>query len=206
MGGPIGCSGLTALGRAQAEALRDRLLVTAELAAATALWTSVLARAIETAQIVAPAVGEGRLKVARDCDLCELHPGEADGLAWTDFTARYGEPDWDLDARPPLPPAARAGAASWRASASRSTGSRRRFGGWAVVVCHGGVIEASMLAFLPVAGRLGGGCSADATPRSPSGSTIRGHGGSCATTTPPTSTPPASPSNAADEAPVAEQV
>ena len=31
------------------------------------------------------------------CDLCELHPGEADGLTWDEFRDRYGEPDFDVD-------------------------------------------------------------------------------------------------------------
>ncbi|HZI36988.1 MAG TPA: phosphoglycerate mutase family protein, partial [Acidimicrobiia bacterium] len=55
VGGHRGCSGLTDRGVRQAKALRDRLTETGELAAATAVLTSVLPRAIETADIIAPA-------------------------------------------------------------------------------------------------------------------------------------------------------
>ena len=50
------------------------------------------------------------LVVRSDCDLCELHPGEADGLTWPEFVARYEEPDWDADPSRPLAP----GGESWR--------------------------------------------------------------------------------------------
>src|SRR4029453_8022392 len=75
VGGHEGCTGLSELGRRQAEALRDRLAGTDELAAATALSASILPRAIETAEIIAPAFGD--LKVETHCDLCEIHPGQA---------------------------------------------------------------------------------------------------------------------------------
>ncbi|HEV3367660.1 MAG TPA: histidine phosphatase family protein, partial [Acidimicrobiales bacterium] len=55
-GGPIGCGGLTGLGRKQVGALRDRLMITGELAGTGALYASVLPRAIETAELVAPAL------------------------------------------------------------------------------------------------------------------------------------------------------
>ena len=51
-----GCTGLTERGGAQAEALRDRLVATGELAGADALYASVLPRAIETAEMLAPAL------------------------------------------------------------------------------------------------------------------------------------------------------
>ena len=55
-GGPIGCQGLTELGRRQVTSLRDRLALTGELAGADALYASVLPRAIETAELLAPAL------------------------------------------------------------------------------------------------------------------------------------------------------
>ena len=55
-GGRLGCEGLTPRGRRQVEELRDRLLATGELAGADVLYASVLPRAIETAELVAPAL------------------------------------------------------------------------------------------------------------------------------------------------------
>ena len=91
--GPRGCAGLTPLGRRQAEGLRDRLL--AHPQQADVLLASVLPRAIETAQIIAP--GLGLLDVAQDCDLCEVHTGEADGLDWSDYTDTYGHLDMEAE-------------------------------------------------------------------------------------------------------------
>src|SRR4051794_40697815 len=64
--GPNGCSGLTALGRQQADALR-RFLAASGRIQADVLVASVLPRAIETATIIAPGLG---LELsAQDCDL-----------------------------------------------------------------------------------------------------------------------------------------
>ena len=54
--GPRGCAGLTDLGRRQARALRDHLAATGRVRA-DVLISSVLPRAIETAQIIAPGLG-----------------------------------------------------------------------------------------------------------------------------------------------------
>jgi broad specificity phosphatase PhoE len=88
VGGSKGCRGLNDLGRAQAEALRDRLLATHELEPDVVL-TSVLPRAIETAEIVGAAFASG-IELVSDCDYCEIHPGECDGLTWDRFRERYG--------------------------------------------------------------------------------------------------------------------
>src|SRR3979490_513751 len=104
IGGHAGCTGLSEHGRQQAEALRDRLLRTAELRDASVILTSVLPRAVETAEIIAPAIGAGALPIQRDCDLCELHPGESDGLDWVEFESRSEAPDWGADPHRPLSP------------------------------------------------------------------------------------------------------
>ncbi len=83
--GPAGDTGLSDLGRRQALALRDRLLDTAYTT--DVVLTSVLPRAIETTEILAPALGD--LAPTQDCDYCELHPGEADGLPWDEYQSRY---------------------------------------------------------------------------------------------------------------------
>ena len=70
VGGHEGCSGLTDRGVLQAKALYERLARTGELAGATALLTSVLPRAIQTAEIIAPALGDltrrAALRAVRD--------------------------------------------------------------------------------------------------------------------------------------------
>ncbi|MGH9078552.1 MAG: histidine phosphatase family protein [Acidimicrobiales bacterium] len=164
-GGPVGCSGLTDLGRRQVGALRDRLLASRELAGADVLYASVLLRAVETAELVAPALGRagtgGRPgappSLVTECGLCELHPGEADGLTWAEFSERYDPVDWDEDPGRPLAP----GGESWTGFVRRVAGTldllvRRHPGQLVVVACHAGVVEASLLAKLPVAGGLDG--------------------------------------------------
>jgi broad specificity phosphatase PhoE len=156
-GGPIGCGGLTDLGRAQVAVLRDRLAATGELAGADALFASILPRAVETAVLIAPALlaatgpGEDRAEPPvpiQECALCELHPGEADGLDWSAYTARFGRP---------IAP----GGESWTGFVNRVSGAldalaARHVGELVVVACHAGVIESSLLAKLPVAGGLDG--------------------------------------------------
>ncbi|HEY8544601.1 MAG TPA: histidine phosphatase family protein, partial [Acidimicrobiales bacterium] len=98
IGGPTGCTGLTDRGRAQAAALRDHLAATGRVRA-DVLLTSVLPRAVETATIVAPGLG---LEVTgQECDLCEVHTGDADGLTWTEHAARHGT--FDMAAEPDRP-------------------------------------------------------------------------------------------------------
>ncbi len=160
-GGLLGCRGLTELGRAQVEALRDRLLVTGELADTDALYASVLPRAVETAAIVAPAlVGAGSAVVPEtvtECGLCELHPGDADGLTWTEYTERFGTLDWDAHPDQAIAP----NGESWtgfvnRVDATLDTLAARHGGELVVVACHAGVVEASLLAKAPVTGGLTG--------------------------------------------------
>jgi len=155
VGGTRGCTGLTRLGFAQVGALADRLARTGELAGVAALYTSVLPRAVQTARAIAPALERWRegppLAPVEDCELCELHPGAADGLTWAGFSARFEAPDWDTDPDRPLAP----GAESWRgftdrAAAGVSALAAAHPGQLVVAACHAGVIEATMLRFLPV--------------------------------------------------------
>jgi probable phosphoglycerate mutase len=144
VGGHEGCSGLTEAGRVQAESLARRLSGTGELAGASALWTSILPRAIETAEIIAP--GLDGLDVQRHCDLCEMHVGEADGITWDEFEARY-RPSRSRSPYDPICP----GGESWAGFLVRAGGALRRVaddhaGQTVVIVCHGGVIDASFAA------------------------------------------------------------
>jgi len=155
-GGRTGCTGLTERGIEQVEKLRDRLAVTGELAGTDALYASVLPRAIQTAEILAPALAGGNgpeLSVIPECGLCELHPGEADALTWAQFAERFGQLDWDENPDQVIAP----GGESWTGFVNRAADmvaalADRHRGQLVVVACHAGVIEASLLALLPVAG------------------------------------------------------
>lgn len=143
VGGPLGCGGLTELGRRQATALCERLEYSGELRNATALYTSVLPRAIETAALLAG--GLPALLAVQDCELCELHPGEADGLTWQEMVDRFGAPDWDKDPDQVLAP----GGESWTQFYERCVAALLRIvatheGELVVLVVHGGVIEQAM--------------------------------------------------------------
>jgi broad specificity phosphatase PhoE len=81
------CTGLTEHGRAQARALGDRLAGNPTIVAPV-LLASNARRAVETAEVVAGALG---LPVAETtCDLCEMHPGAAEGLTPEEMAQRYG--------------------------------------------------------------------------------------------------------------------
>jgi probable phosphoglycerate mutase len=150
VGGHRGCTGLSPLGRKQAELLRERLARTGEVPDPAALYASVLPRAIETAEIIAPALGD--LPVQQDCGVCEVHPGEADGLTWQEFSDRFGVPAPGEHYRPWAP-----GAESWSSFVARVGVTildlvERHAGQTVVVACHGGVIDAAfvVLGGLPV--------------------------------------------------------
>jgi probable phosphoglycerate mutase len=151
VGGVIGCTGLTELGRRQISALAARLEVTGELAGATALYASVLPRAVETAEILRPVVGNGKLDLVQECALCELHPGESDGLTWQEVVDRFGVPEWDIDPDTVIAP----GGESWSAFVPRAAAAVRALalrhpGELVVAAVHAGVIESTMISFLEV--------------------------------------------------------
>jgi len=146
VGGHTGCTGLSDLGRRQVEALRDRLAASGELAGAAALYSSVMARAVQTAEILAPALGD--LEIRPDCDFCESHPGEGDGLSWDEFERRWPWPgDWTPDARRDP------GGETFAEMRDRIAGrldrlARRHPGDTVLVACHGGVILHSIFRWL----------------------------------------------------------
>jgi broad specificity phosphatase PhoE len=143
VGGPRGDGGLTDVGRAQAGALARRLEATRELDDAVALYTSILGRSIETARVI--AAGLPALAAVADCDLCELHPGAADGLTWAELVERYGVADWSVFPEAPFSP----GGESWldfylRCERAIAALVARHPGERVVAVVHGGVIEQAM--------------------------------------------------------------
>ena len=150
--GHRGCVGLSETGRQQAEGLRDRLAATGFRA--DAVVTSVLPRAIETADLVAEGLGFDPAYVPHDCGLCERHPGEADGLTWDELVARYGPIDPVREPDRPMSPGGETGRAFRRRARASVEGLASRYaGGTVVAVTHGGVILAATLAFLGVAPR-----------------------------------------------------
>jgi probable phosphoglycerate mutase len=143
--GERGCTGLSDLGRLQAQRLRDRLARTAEVVA-DVLLASTLPRAIETAEIIAPALGDP--EIVRDCDLCELHPGECDTLGWDEYAERYGV---DMRRHPfePMSPGGESLAEfDVRVGRALTRVAEEHEGRSVVVACHGGVIIGSMKCFL----------------------------------------------------------
>jgi probable phosphoglycerate mutase len=142
VGGHEGCRGLSDKGRRQVTALRDRLAATGELRNAAHLYSSVMPRAVETATILAPALELG--EPIEECDLCEHHPGEGDGLTWDEFNERYPVPKrWDPDTRRDP------GGETWAEMGDRVARGldmliERHPGETVVVACHGGVVAWSM--------------------------------------------------------------
>jgi broad specificity phosphatase PhoE len=139
-GGEEGDRGLTPLGRRQAQALAQRLVVTNELREATALYCSHLPRAQETAAIVAASVRHLSPVVTHDID--ELRVGQGDGLTWAEFERRFGGVDWDVDPSVPNAPGGESLLAFYeRTTSTMQALAARHPGELVAVVCHGGVIE-----------------------------------------------------------------
>lgn len=150
VGGPRGCRGLTDVGRDQAGALAQRLV--RELPdRPAALYSSVIPRAIETAEIVAAALGHP--EVVQDCGLCTWHsPAHADGKLWADYrressltTGGIYRPFED-------------GNESWselvsRVGRSLETIVARHAGATTVIVSHAETVNAALIVFgaLPLA-------------------------------------------------------
>lgn len=167
VGGHEGCRGLSDRGRAQVQSLTARIRQTDELADAAAVYTSLMPRAAETAELLVDALGD--LTVKADCDFCEHHPGEGDGLAWEVFNERYPVPEegWHPDLRRDT------GGETWNEMAARVARGldalvERHPGETVVVACHGGVVVHSMLRWLAIDHRFDNGDRAWFTPENTS--------------------------------------
>lgn len=144
MGGVRGDRGLTPLGVAQAERLRDRLAVTGEVRA-DVLIASTMPRAHQTADILAAALG---LAPIADDEVQEVRPGIADGMPVDEAEARFRLSALQHEPWRPLSP----GGESWqqflhRVGNALDRMAREYAGRTTVVVCYAGVIECAFLHF-----------------------------------------------------------
>jgi len=143
IGGPRTCTGLSDFGRRQCEALAARLASTGELAGSR-LYASHYPRAIQTAEIIAPALGGPEVVV--DDGFGEHDPGpDCDGLTFDEFLERHGMPDWEADPYGVTFP----GGETLAELHHRVGGGLQRLvrahpGETIVVCCHGGVVNAAM--------------------------------------------------------------
>jgi probable phosphoglycerate mutase len=144
-GGINGCRGLTLHGRAQAHALAAYLGSSRSPIKADVLYASTLPRARETARIVAPALKLNEDDIRWDDALHELREGVADGMYEGDALQQY--PGFGTVHAEVFTPVAPEGE-SWARFQLRvsealerliASNLERRI----VVICHGGVIEAS---------------------------------------------------------------
>jgi probable phosphoglycerate mutase len=145
--GHLGCTGLTERGRRQVQALGERLGRTGELERATTLYSSILRRAVETAEILRPFLGD--VGYEADCMLCERHPGEADGMTWAECDKRYGRRLPGEDPERALSP----GGETWLEFLDRAEEALYRVavahpGELVVIASHGGIVDASLIRFL----------------------------------------------------------
>jgi probable phosphoglycerate mutase len=144
IGGPRTCNGLSPLGRTQAERLRDRWRADPEFDA-DVLIASQYPRAFETAEIVAPALGD--LPIASDEGFGEHDPGpECDGLTYREFTERYTSAASGWDSNDPFattfPGGETVAAFHFRVGRAVRRTLDAHDGKTIVVACHGGVIDA----------------------------------------------------------------
>ena len=121
---------------------------------ADVLLSSVILRAIETAEIIAPGLGIETF--GRECDLCEVHTGVADGLEWAEWGVRLPRSTWRPSPTGCSLRTGRAGTASTSAVAGAAAPGAGIRGRTVVAVCHAGVIQASLRVLLG-AGPVGTG-------------------------------------------------
>lgn len=141
VGGHRTCTGLSPLGRRQCERLAERLAGSGEFAGAH-LYASHFPRALETAELIAPALGHPT--VAVDDDFGEHDPGpDCDGLTFDEFIDRHGMPDWESDPYAVTFPGGETLAElHHRVGVAMSRVTSRHAGETVVVCCHGGVVNA----------------------------------------------------------------
>ena len=147
--GQASCPGLTARGFDQARRLAERLRATHEAGDGIVLLSSTVLRARQTAEMLGRELGVG--PVEQNCDLCELHPGDADGLLWDTYRQMYGTFDLVEEPNRPFAP----GAESWLGFLGRVRATldrlATRFDRQTVIaVTHAGFIVAALLVLFDI--------------------------------------------------------
>ena len=141
IGGHRTCSGLSDLGRRQSEQLARRLGDSNELEA-DVLISSDFARAVETAEIVGPAIGI--TDIERWSDFGEHDPGpEIDGMTFDAYVSRFGTPDWSGDPDVEIFPGGET-TARFHTRVRDAVGRllETHAGRHVAIACHGGVVDA----------------------------------------------------------------
>jgi 2,3-bisphosphoglycerate-dependent phosphoglycerate mutase len=136
---------LTTLGIAQTERLRDRLAGSGEIQA-DILISSTMLRARQTAEIIAPALG---LPILYDDDVQEWRFPQDEALNVDEYVEYFKSIPHDQKPFYQVIP----GAESWvqfmqRACVSLNRITQQYAGRTIVIVCHGGIIDASFHFFL----------------------------------------------------------
>jgi probable phosphoglycerate mutase len=140
--GPLGEPGLSPEGTAQAERLRDRLAATKEIPA-DVLITSPLRSARETAEILAPALG---LEARSDEDVREWRNTDGHELGAAEFVGRMmAQPVDQSPYYSPAPDGESWAKFAFRACLALNRIAQEHAGKRIVIVCHGGIVEASFL-------------------------------------------------------------
>ena len=81
--------------------------------------------------------------------MCEIHPGEADGLAYDDYIAKYGWRDMEADPDLELSPGGESIAAFHRPVGAALTRIAAAHAEQTVVIaCHGGVVDVGLRTLL----------------------------------------------------------
>jgi len=138
LGGEESCTGLSDLGREQASALRNRL--EKEEANVDVLYSSTMPRAVETAEIIKPALNIRDLFT--DAELVEHRPGEADGKPYDELEELFGRNDYYGRPHSSFAPGAESlQRFHFRVSAALEVLIAKHVGESIMIVCHGGVID-----------------------------------------------------------------
>lgn len=146
LGGERTCTGLSDLGRQQAERLRDRWAGGGE-PEVDVLYASTLPRAMETAEIINPALGH--LPIQHEKDLEEHRPGELDGYRFDQIQADFGPVDLRTRPHRPIGPGAETVLEFFdRTARAFEHILHDNVGKTVVVACHGGVIDIAFRHFL----------------------------------------------------------
>jgi probable phosphoglycerate mutase len=141
IGGYRSCTGLSELGRRQADRLRERLATTLELTA-DVLLSSNFPRAIETAEAIAPAFGNPTIEI--DPGFGEHDPGpEIDGMTFEGYVERFGVPDWTNPDVEVFPGGETVAAFHRRVGDALASTLEVHRGKSIIVACHGGVVDAT---------------------------------------------------------------